>query len=113
MDRTEVKRLLLQRYARMLEAGAPALAMAGGYPLTKELTTENLTWMCATALDGVETLPDDKVQRWIGFVQYGVVLHGLTTVQLERDFTRPLMHAVYAAEGLAIPPTLNMEDEDA
>jgi hypothetical protein len=113
MNRMQVKRQLLHRYVHMLEvelkrAYRPLPTMVCGDELPLELTLANMQWMCTTALADLETLPDDKVQRWIGFVQYGLCLYGCTTVQAERDFTRPLMHAVYAAEGLAIPPTRSM-----
>lgn len=30
-----------------------------------------------------------KHNRWLGFIQYGLIINGLTTVGAERDFTRP------------------------
>lgn len=79
----------------------------------EELQGPNLKWMCVTVLTDYATLPPDKVQRWLGFVQAGVVLHGRTTVQAERDFTRPLMHARYKAEGRPVPITRQMRTDHA
>lgn len=31
-----------------------------------------------------------KANRWLGFIQRSLIAAGLTTVQAERDFTRPL-----------------------
>lgn len=37
-----------------------------------------------------DRLPLMKLNRWIGFIQGTVIRLGLTTVENERDFTRPL-----------------------
>ena len=33
--------------------------------------------------------PWGKQRGWLGFIQYGLVVNGYTTVTAERDFTRP------------------------
>ena len=33
--------------------------------------------------------PWGKQRGWLGFIQYGLIINGYTTVQAERDFTRP------------------------
>lgn len=33
--------------------------------------------------------PWGKQRGWLGFIQYGLIDKGYTTVQAERDFTRP------------------------
>lgn len=33
--------------------------------------------------------PWGKQRGWLGFIQYGLIANGYTTVQAERDFTRP------------------------
>src|SRR5690606_15385660 len=70
-----------------------------------ETSLANLAWMCRTALAGIETLPIDKINRWLGFVQGVLAIRGLITVQGERDFSRPLFHAAYHNEGTAAPAT--------
>lgn len=42
-------------------------------------------------IDGCETAqPDRKLCRWLGYIQRDVIARGLTTVEAERDWTRPL-----------------------
>lgn len=33
-----------------------------------------------------------KKHRWLGFIQTACIAHGWTTVQVERDFTRPILN---------------------
>ena len=35
-------------------------------------------------------LPLMKLNRWLGYIQGSIIQWGLTTVQIERDWTRPL-----------------------
>jgi hypothetical protein len=40
---------------------------------------------------GVEDkLPLCKLNRWLGYIQGVLIIHGFCTVESERDFTRPL-----------------------
>lgn len=56
-----------------------------------------------------ETLPIDKTQRWLGFVQGVLAARGILDVDAERDRTREILHAVYAADGEPIPATVSAE----
>jgi hypothetical protein len=38
----------------------------------------------------VDGLPDRKLCRWLGYIQRAVIDQGLTSVEAERDWTRPL-----------------------
>lgn len=40
-------------------------------------------------------IDEGKANLWLGFVQGIVITGGLTTVQAERDYTRPLFHALH------------------
>ena len=46
------------------------------------------------AAQHLDALDEAKANRWLGFVQGILIAGGLTTVQVERDFTRPLFHAL-------------------
>ena len=59
----------------------------------------HLTWMCDTALSETEWT-DDKISRWLGFIQGVMIMRGLLNVEEERDFSRPLFHQAY---GKTIP----------
>ena len=68
-----------------------------------EFTSNNhLIDMCQTIIDNT-TLPEDKISRWLGFIQGVMVMKGYTTVNIERDFSRPLFHKVYKTNNIDIP----------
>ncbi|RVL37967.1 hypothetical protein [Sinorhizobium meliloti] len=46
----------------------------------------HLRWMLANIKSG---FAGEKSHRWLGFVQGVMIARGITTVQAERDFTRP------------------------
>lgn len=54
---------------------------------------EHLLWMCEhcepLVRDDGHGMSVDKYSRWLGFVQGCIIMRGYTTVQEERDRTRP------------------------
>lgn len=56
-----------------------------------DTTTElgHLLWMCEHCIEHIDSMPVDKYSRWLGYIQGCLITHGLTTVQEERDRTRP------------------------
>lgn len=66
---------------------------------------ENIVWICDSIIENGSSWPIDKVARWIGYIQATMIITGLTSVDAERDFSRPLFHEAYGEEGLDIPPT--------
>ena len=66
---------------------------------------DNLEWMVRTCLEDIESLPTDKISRWIGFVQGVLASRGDLDVNAERDRTRPFFHEAYTAIGQRIPET--------
>jgi hypothetical protein len=63
--------------------------------------------MCSKALDNPQW-PIDKLSRWLGYVQTEVIRLGLTTITIERDYSRPLFHEAYSNTGIEIPETVNI-----
>lgn len=69
----------------------------------KDLSNEKITyrelpkmlpharWMCETAIKRMKdgSFSFDKVSRWLGFVQAIMIFNGLTTIEEERNITRP------------------------
>jgi len=48
--------------------------------------------------------PDDKIGRWLGYVQCLLIeVEHVTTVEDERNTTRPLFHEYYSSKGINIP----------
>ncbi|RWI96406.1 MAG: hypothetical protein EOR22_06505 [Mesorhizobium sp.] len=62
------------------------MQIAAGVPTTDALWQFNMELMFGCR-DG---LPIMKLNRWLGYVQGVLIERGLTTVQAERDWTRPL-----------------------
>ncbi|BCJ91737.1 hypothetical protein IZ6_24720 [Terrihabitans soli] len=50
----------------------------------------HLRWMLQQIYMG--HLPFDKQQRWLGFIQGILIAKGLTTVPVEREWTRPYLN---------------------
>lgn len=53
---------------------------------------KNLYWTCSQIIE--EELHEDKISRWIGFIQGVMSVKGYISVDEERDFSRPLFHEV-------------------
>ena len=59
------------------------------------------------------TWPSDKTGRWVGYVQCLLIeVEKVTTINKERDFTRPLFHELYTTEGFAIPNSIEILEGD-
>lgn len=43
-------------------------------------------------LEQIPTMPLCKLNRWLGFIQGTLIAMGITSVEAERDWTRPLFH---------------------
>ena len=72
-------------------------------PSDSPTSIANTKWMAEHCISNLETMPIDKLNRWIGFIQGVLACHGLLDVRTERDRTRPFFHAAYAATGQATP----------
>lgn len=42
--------------------------------------------------------PWGKQRGWLGFIQYGLIINGYTTVEAERNFTRPIFRKIEIKE---------------
>lgn len=89
MSVVEGSQLAVARYIEMLES-------KGAKPIedTENPTTLNhLLWMCLhlkkNIVDNGRGFPIDKFSRWIGYIQGVMTCKGLTTVNAERNVTRP------------------------
>lgn len=93
--RQEVMRALFERYKEVALASGDALSGLG-----PRCQSAALAALCQEAMDNGEKYPFDKMNRWLGFTQGVLAAVGAIDVDLERDFTRPLLHSLH--EG-AIP----------
>lgn len=88
-------RIVIRRCLHILKK-APVMS----HPVP-ELCTNHLIEMCETLL--CKRYPLDKMNRWLGYIQAGLVVHNLISVNDERDFTRPIFHKAYKSENIDIP----------
>lgn len=101
----EALRVLYARYETIIaKAGPDKTGFANG-----RLSLSNLAWMCRTALEQMDSLPIDKTNRWLGFVQGCLAMRGLIDVDEERNVSRPLFHVAYGGSENA-PPSLSQDD---
>lgn len=57
----------------------------------------------ALILEGIKgEYPIDKLNRWLGYIQGNLISRGLTTVDKEREFTRPIFREAYDKLGLEV-----------
>lgn len=98
--------VLLARCLAVLEA-------AGDDGIAGETGSLHLAWMCRHAAANLGSWPVDKASRWLGYVQGVMAVRGLLSVSAERDFSRPLFHAAYAAAGRGIPATTDPQAASA
>ncbi len=82
MNEREVIKLLAERYVKML-----------GF--TKD---QHLRNMCLTIIDKYNTYPEGKLNRWLGYIQRGVIDLKLTTLAKESKFAKPLFDNLYIAQ---------------
>ena len=73
----------------------------------EEVTRERLIAFCKHQIDRILSweLPDDKIWRWLWFVQWALVTLWIETVEGERNRTRPLFHEAYRKSGITPPET--------
>ena len=78
--------------------------------MAKGLPCENaINSMMQKVVENCIAWPADKTGRWVGYVQCLLIEIGrVTTVDKEREFTRPLFHALYNSKGIAIPESVEI-----
>lgn len=85
----DVTKLLFERYLNQFEL------------------SEDLKRLSHKAIEEIENYPIDKLSRWLGFVQAYVIFTNQTTVNIERDFSRPFFHNAYENENIKIPSSFS------
>jgi len=93
---------VFERYSKLIKE-QQASGMADPLAEDRYLSLTNLLWMCDQAVAEHDSLPIDKISRWLGCVQGCLASRGLISIEAERDFTRTLFHGAYAQDGIEIP----------
>lgn len=91
---------IFKRYISILEEEPP-----GDYG--DQTSPRHLIRLCQEAISRPD-LPDDKLSRWLGFVQGVMTVKGLISVDKERDITRFLFHKAYEEMGLKQPKSVSV-----
>lgn len=73
---------------------------------------QHLRNMCLTLIEKIAEWPDDKSSRWLGFIQHGVIDHKLTSIEKERNYSRPLFHSVYESQNQPLPESVDVTGEE-
>jgi hypothetical protein len=75
--------------------------------------------MCQTVINhtsqydnGKNEMTEDKISRWLGYVQGIMTIYGWITVAAERENTRPLFHQAYEDLGLNKPKSITAKLDD-
>lgn len=68
---------------------------------------KNLIAFCQLTIDRILNweLPDDKMWRWVWFVQWSLITLWIVETEEERDRTRPMFHKAYAESWITPPKT--------
>lgn len=56
---------------------------------------DDLYILCNEVVVNGKLYPADKMHRWLGFVQGILCVKGITNVDEEREFSRPLLHSLH------------------
>lgn len=86
--------MAFERYQKMLDTrGVVAQDLSSKKISYQELPLmlPHAKWMCDTAIKKIKegAFSFDKVSRWLGFVQAIMIFNGLTSIEDERNITRP------------------------
>ena len=77
------------RYSDMLIQYIDEIEYWGNAHTTNKQTTD-LGLFIVEFLKNVDSLPLMKLNRWLGYIQGSLIQWNITTVEKERDWTRPL-----------------------
>jgi hypothetical protein len=81
---------LFNRYGKLMADGGAEWRAKVGLGMS-----ERAQALCEHGLAHVESIAEDKSNRWLGFIQGVLACAGLIDIEVERDYTRPLFHALH------------------
>lgn len=87
---------LFSRYQARIASNPHLLANLSDICLPQKLGS-----LCGEAMEHHRHYPFDKLNRWLGFIQGVLAAAGVVSVDEEREFSRPLLHAFHSQK----PPT--------
>ena len=75
-----------------------------------EFSKDHIEKMLNELLNNKSSWSEDKLNRWLGYVQGVLTVFKIINVEEEREFTRPLFHNYYKKNNLNIPETLDLKN---
>lgn len=82
--------VIFSRYKAISSANSVSLSS-----LPLECSAESLIGLCDEAILHSDQYPFDKLCRWMGFIQGVLCTVRAIDVETERNFTRPILHAIH------------------
>lgn len=79
--------ILARRYLSIIAMREPDFDT---FAHNKRLSLFNLEWMCKEIIIHGEDMSEDKISRWLGFIQGCLAMRGMIDVDEERDTSRAL-----------------------
>lgn len=79
--------------------------------LSKQLKDKEKRDRCLGMVDVLlenKDWPDLKIGGWLEHIITVCIENGITTIDIERDFSRPIKHAYYKSIGVEVPKTIDL-----
>jgi hypothetical protein len=111
MTISQVSRLLFERYLIILNDKFVNDLLS----IRQEEAIIELKGICDTAISSISEydnsqednkMTEDKISRWLGYLQGIMVYNGWISVLEERNFSRPLFHKAYEEQGINKPKSV-------
>ena len=111
MTISQVSRLLFERYLIILNDKFVNDLLS----IRQEEAIIELKGICDTAISSISEydnsqkdnqMTEDKISRWLGYLQGIMVYNGWISVLEERNFSRPLFHKAYEEQGIDKPKSV-------
>lgn len=92
MTEKEVIVLLFTRYDEIIKNNREKMKSLN---LSERCSSSNLLKLTQEVINNAENYPNDKLHRWLGFIQGVLATTNIIDVDEERNFTRPLLHSYH------------------
>lgn len=87
---TKVAKIMFERYQNVISDNAEQFI---GLP--SKCRAPHLLRLCDEVIKHGDQYPFDKLCRWMGFIQGILAIQGLIDVDVERKWSRPILHSLH------------------
>jgi len=96
----EVHLFLIKRYKKIMEDNSPEMFLDYNEKTDPiQDPVDRIYKMLCVLEKNIKKFPPDKTSRWIGYIQYYLIDKGVTTIDVERNVSRPYFHEAYRKMG--------------